>query len=78
VTLHRCQFGEQLPPYVSCAALCPAFPGCMPPSSPELLSAIRGFWADGQARSENHEAVASTLKQLHEAITQGLEERQQP
>ncbi len=78
MTLHRCQFGERLPPNVSCAALCPAFPDCMPPPSSELLSAIRGFWADGQARSENHAAVASTLEQLHEAITQGLEEREQP
>jgi hypothetical protein len=78
VTLQRCQFGEQLPPNASCAALCPAFPDCMPPPSPELLSAIRGFRADGQARSENHEAVAATLEQLHEAITQGLEERGQP
>lgn len=78
MTLRRCQFGEHLPPNVSCAALCLTFPDCMPPSSPELLSTIRGFWADGRARSENHEAVASTLEQLHEAVTEGLKRREQP
>ena len=76
VSLNRCQFGERLPPNVTCAAVCSAFPECKPPPSPELLSVARRFWAEGRAESENDEAVASTLEQLYEALTQGLERRE--
>jgi hypothetical protein len=76
VSLKRCQFGERLPPNVTCAAVCSVFPECKPPPSPELLSVARRFWAEGQAESENDQAVASTLEQLYEAITQGLERRE--
>jgi hypothetical protein len=76
VSLKRCQFGERLAPNVTCAAVCSVFPECKPPPSPELLSVARRFWAEGQAESENDEAVASTLEKLYEAITQGLERRE--
>jgi len=75
LTLRRCQSGEQLPPNVSCASLCQMFPDCLPPPSPELISSVQRFWADGQTESENDQAVASTLRHLYEVISEGLEGR---
>jgi hypothetical protein len=77
VTLRRCEFGEQLPPDVSCAALCPEFPACLPAPSPELLRDLGRFISGAEQQHANAEAVAYTLSSLHRAITEGLARKEE-
>jgi hypothetical protein len=77
VTLRRCQFGEQLPPNVSCAALCPAFPACMPPPSVELVGDVVQLVSGAEQQHAAASAVARTLSSLHDAIVEGLARKEE-
>ena len=52
--------------------LCSDFPGCMPAPSPQKLTEVTRFCRDGQTTERTHQAVADTLSQLYNAITEGL------
>jgi len=78
MSLNPCdETGEQLDANVTCGALCADFPGCLPPPSPALTSAIGRFSAEVQAAHDGHQATARTLGELHDAITEGLAGREQ-
>ncbi len=77
MTQRRCQFGEQLPSNVSCAALCPDFPACLPTPSPELAHEIGQFISGAEQQHASAQAVAQTLAGLHEAIKAGLARKEE-
>ncbi len=77
MTLKRCQAGYQLPPLMSCGAVCDEWPDCLPTPSPDSLAMVTQFCTDGEAAGQNSEAVASALSRLYEAISRGLKGREQ-
>ncbi len=78
MTLKPCQWSPQpLPPGMSCVGLCSDFPDCMPTPSPQKLTEVTRFCRDGQTTERTHQAVADTLSQLYNAITEGLAGREQ-
>jgi hypothetical protein len=75
MSLCRCVHrDEKLPDNVTCGGLCPSFPGCLPPPSPELLSSISKALRPGSHPSEPHRrrlAPASTPGPASTAIREG-------
>jgi len=48
----------------------------MPAPSPQKLTEVTRFCRDGQTAERTHQAVADTLSQLYNAITEGLAGRE--
>jgi hypothetical protein len=73
MTLHRClNGGRKLPDNYSCGPLCPAFPSCLPPPSPELMSQLVRLRSVGESEHRAAAATVDMLELLRAAIKEGL------
>jgi hypothetical protein len=70
--------GERFDANVTCGALCADFPACLPAPSLALITSIGAFSAQIQADHDGHAATARTLSELRDAITESLEQREEP
>jgi hypothetical protein len=78
VSLECCHWtGTKLADNSTCGARCQTFPNCLPPPSPQLAQRVAAFHSDTAAEYDAAETIADVLAQLHDAIAQGLERKEQ-
>ena len=61
-----CVLVKQLPPNITCGAVCESFPGCLPSPSPGLLRRVA--WLRTQAANDRQNYTAQALEAIHEAL----------